>query len=37
MEEGQMINYESQKLYEHEQRYVRHNLELATIVHALKM
>jgi hypothetical protein len=37
MQEGQVINYESQKLNEHEQRYVTHDLDLATIVHALKM
>jgi hypothetical protein len=28
---------ESRKLNEHEQRYATHDLELATIVHALKM
>jgi hypothetical protein len=37
MQEGQVISYESQKLNEHEQKYVTHDLELATIVHALKM
>jgi hypothetical protein len=37
MQEGHVICYESRKLNEHEQRYVTHDLELATIVHALKM
>ena len=32
-----MICYESQKLKEHERNYVTHDLELATIIHALKM
>jgi hypothetical protein len=37
MQEGKVICYESQKLNEHEVNYVTHDLELATIVHALKM
>jgi hypothetical protein len=37
MQEGHVIFYESRKLNEHEQCYVTHDLELATIVHALKM
>ena len=31
------ICYESQKLKEHEQNYPTHDLELAAIIHALKM
>jgi hypothetical protein len=37
MQKGIMICYESQKLNEHEVNYVTHDLELAAIVHALKM
>jgi hypothetical protein len=37
MQEGKVICYESRKLNEHEKKYVTHDLELATIVHALKM
>jgi hypothetical protein len=37
MQEGQVISYESQKLNEHEKKYVTHDLEFTTIVHALKM
>ena len=37
MEEGSVVFYESQKLNEHEVNYVTHDLELAAIVHALKM
>jgi hypothetical protein len=37
MEKGSVIYYESQKLKEHEVNYVTHDLELAAIVHALKM
>jgi hypothetical protein len=32
-----MVYYESKKLKEHERNYATHDLELATIVHALKM
>ena len=32
-----MICYESRKLKEHERNYVTHDLELATVIHALKM
>lgn len=32
-----MVFYESRKLNEHEHNYVTHELELVTIVHALKM
>jgi hypothetical protein len=37
MQERQVVFYESRKLNEHEQKYVTHDLELAAIVHALKM
>ena len=32
-----LVCYEYKKLKEHERNYATHNLELATIVHALKM
>jgi hypothetical protein len=34
---GHVIGYESKKLKEHERNYATHDLELASIVHALKM
>jgi hypothetical protein len=37
MKGGSVVCYESQKLNEHEVNYVTHDLEMATIVHALKM
>jgi hypothetical protein len=37
MQEGHVICYTSRKLNEHEINYVTHDLELASIVHALKM
>jgi hypothetical protein len=37
MQEGHVICYESRKLNKHEINYVTHDLELASIVHALKM
>jgi hypothetical protein len=37
MQEGHVICYESRKLNEHEINYVTHDLELVSIVHALKM
>jgi len=37
MQEGHVICYESRKLNEHEGNYATHDLELTTIVHALKM
>ena len=37
MQEGKVICYESRKLNEHEVNYVTDDLELAAIVHALKM
>jgi hypothetical protein len=36
-QEGHVICYESWKLKEHEQNYVTHDLELAVVIHALKM
>lgn len=37
MQEGQVVCYESRKLNEHEQNYMTHDLELVSIIHALKM
>jgi hypothetical protein len=37
MQEGHVIFYKSRKLNENEINYVPHDLELAAIVHALKM
>ena len=37
MQEGNVICYELHKLKEHEKDYAMHDLELATIVHALNM
>jgi hypothetical protein len=37
MQEGSVVCYESLKLNEHEVTYVTHDLELAAIMHALKM
>lgn len=37
MQEGQVVCYESRKLNECEQNYRTHDLELAVIIHALKM
>jgi hypothetical protein len=36
-QEGHIICYESRKLKEHERNYVTHDLELAAVIHALKM
>jgi hypothetical protein len=36
-QEGHVICYESWKLKEHERNYVTHDLELAAVIHALKM
>ena len=36
-QEGHVIYYESRKLMEHEKNYATHDLELAAIIHALKM
>jgi hypothetical protein len=37
MQEGHVICYASMKLNEHEINYVTHDIDLASIVHALKM
>jgi len=37
MQEGRVIAYASRQLKEHEQRYPTHDLELAAVVHALKI
>jgi len=37
MKEGTIVLYESQKLNEHEENYVTHDLDLVAIIHALKM
>ena len=37
MQENHVICYESRKPNEHERNYATHDLELAPIVHALKM
>ena len=37
MQDNHVICYESRKLKDHEKNYVTHDLELAAIVHALKM
>jgi hypothetical protein len=35
-QEGFVVSYESRKLKEHERNYATHDLELASIVHALR-
>ena len=37
IQENYIIAYESKKLKEHEKNYATHDLELAAIIHALKM
>ena len=37
MKDNHVVCYESRKLKEHEKNYATHDLELASIVHALKM
>ena len=37
MQNGKVIAYGSRQLKEHEKKYATHNLELATVVFALKM
>lgn len=37
MQDGNVVCYESGKLNKHEQNYSTHDLELALIMHALKM
>jgi hypothetical protein len=36
MQEGKVVSYASRQLRKHEKNYPTHNLELATVVHALK-
>jgi hypothetical protein len=37
MEEGQVVSYGSRQLRKHEENYPTHDLELAAVVHALKI
>jgi hypothetical protein len=37
MQEGKVVAYASRQLRKHEQNYPTHDLELATVVHALKI
>ena len=37
MQDNHVVCYESRKLKNHEKNYANHDLELAAIVHALKM
>jgi hypothetical protein len=37
MQEGQVVLYASHQLRKHEENYPIHDLELATVVHALKI
>lgn len=37
MQKGHVISYESRKLKDHEKNYATHNLELESIINALKM
>jgi hypothetical protein len=37
MQDGHMVAYASRQLKKHEARYLAHDLELAAVVHALKM
>jgi hypothetical protein len=37
IQDGHVICYESRKLKEHERNYITHDLELETVIHALKM
>ena len=37
IQENYVLEYESKKLKEHEQNYATHDLELASIIHALKL
>jgi hypothetical protein len=37
MQEGQVVSYASRQLRKHEENYPIHDLELATVVHALKI
>jgi hypothetical protein len=37
MQEGQVVCYASRQLRKHEENYLTHDLELAAVVHALKI
>ena len=37
LQENYDVEYQSRKLKEHEKKYATHNLELASIIHTLKM
>jgi hypothetical protein len=37
MQDGKVVSYTSRQLRKHEENYPTHNLELATVVHALKI
>lgn len=37
IQEGRVVSYESRKLEEYDQKYSAYDLELATVIHALKM
>ena len=37
MQEGQVVAYASRQLRKHEEHYLTHDLELAVVVHALKI
>jgi hypothetical protein len=37
MQDGQVVSYASRQLRKHEENYPTHNLELAAVVHALKI
>jgi hypothetical protein len=37
MQDGQVVSYASRQLREHEENYPTHDLELAAVVHALKI
>jgi hypothetical protein len=37
MQEGQVVSYASRQLRKHEENYPTHDLELAVVVHALKI
>jgi hypothetical protein len=37
MQEGRVIAYASRQLHQHQEHYPTHDLELAVVVHALKI
>jgi hypothetical protein len=37
MQDGKVVSYASRQLRKHEENYPTHDLELATVVHALKI